>query len=307
MPESSVAVIMPAYNCERYIRQSVESILGQTFGDFEFIIVNDGSTDGTADALAEFRDPRLRIVSQSNRGIAGALNAALVVALGRPRPAPLIARMDADDIAESERLARQVGYMRGHKEGKRCVLLGTGVKTICPAGLPFYEKEVPVGHETIARALWSGNSQAVIHPTIMMRTEVVERIGGYSPRYSNAEDLDIYLRLIEHGEVANIPEPLLSYRQHPESTNNTKYHMLVRLLQEIIAEHDPRCPFSDLDRRRLAGWERMPPIDEYRRWGWNALSHGRVDVARTYAARAMRLAPLSPDSWRLLCCTIRGR
>jgi glycosyltransferase involved in cell wall biosynthesis len=299
-----VAVVMPAYNAERYVGAAVESILGQTLGDFTFIIVNDGSKDGTADVLASFRDPRLKVLSQANSGICSALNAGLAAArAGGLKPADLIARMDADDISEPERLARQVEYMQKHQE---CVLLGTGVNMLCPAGLAIYRKFVPEDHETIARALWSGDSQSVIHPTVVMRSGPLEEIGGYQPKYCLAEDLDLYLRLLRHGRVANLPEPLLGYRQHPGSTNARSYDMQVRLMQQVIAEHDAFCPYQDLDRHLLNGWARLPHAHLYRRWAWNALKQRRLDIARQYAARCIRLEPFSKENWRLAYCTLRG-
>jgi hypothetical protein len=296
-----VSVLMPVHNAERYIAAAIDSILQQTFTDFELIIVDDGSTDSTPEVIARCRDPRIKSLRQRNTGISGALNAGLRAASSS---AELLARMDADDIAFSERLERQVAFMRELPEH---VVLGTWVWMLCPAGLPIYEKQNPADHEEIARRLWSGDSQAIIHPAAMMRKEAVLRIGGYRERYSAVEDLDLYLRLLAHGRFANIAAPLLGYRQHPASTNARKYHLQVRLMQELVAELDPQCPYRDLDRSLLNGWRIEPPWRNCRRWGWNALKRGEVALARQYAAAALRQAPLSIENWRLLYCAARGR
>src|SRR5436305_9543595 len=116
-----VSVLMPVYNAIRYIGVAVDSVLSQTFSDFEFIIVDDGSTDGSAEILREYagRDPRIRLISRPNTGLGFALNEALAVAR-----APFIARMDADDECLPERFEKQIQYLRNHPE---CVLLGSRV------------------------------------------------------------------------------------------------------------------------------------------------------------------------------------
>jgi glycosyltransferase involved in cell wall biosynthesis len=297
MPE--VSVFIPAYNAAPYLAAAVESILQQTFRDLEVIVVDDGSTDGTAQVLEAYDDPRLRVIRQENQGISGASNTGISAARG-----PLVARLDADDVAYPERLERQVAYMREHPD---CVLVGTGVDMLCPAGLVLYEKKVPADHEEIARALWSGDSQAVVHPTMMAQREVVEHIGGYRTQYSTVEDFDLYLRLLPLGRFANLPVALVGYRQHPASTNATRYEEQLAKMRRIVAELGSCCPYEGLERPLLNGWARSSPSEFYRRCGWNALKLGHYAAARDYARRALRAAPCSMANWRLAYCLMRER
>jgi glycosyltransferase involved in cell wall biosynthesis len=308
-----VSVIMPAFNAERYLAVAIDSMLGQTFEDFEIIVVDDGSTDRTADILAACDDPRVRPIRQENRGIAGALNTGLAAA-----SAPLVARMDSDDLSRAERLERQVAFMRSHDD---CILLGTGVNIVCPAGLVLFERRCPEDHETISRAVWSGDSQALIHPTIMVRTEAIRKAGGYRVEYSDAEDFDLYLRLLPLGRAANLPEVLLDYRQHFQSTNAVRYQGQLESMRRAITELGASCPYAvrgeaengsvhdpaAIDRRLLRGWERPTPAEFYRRCGWNALNKGRAGLAQRYAALALRQAPGSRENWRLAVCLLRDR
>lgn len=298
---SAVSVMIPVYNGERYIRAAVESILNQTFADFELIIVDDGSSDGTASILAGppiSTDSRVRVIRhKTNRGLSCAHNTSLEAAKG-----DLIARMDGDDIAYPDRLEQQVRYMREHPE---CVLLGSAVDVLCPAGLKLFTKHLPCDHETITRRFWSGDSQAVMHPAAMMRREAMQRVGGYREEFASVEDIDLYLRLLPHGCVANLPEPLLGYRQHPESTNSRKYDTQVQLMAEMIAELKSQCPDERLTRTFGRGWPRETRLESLLRWGWNAQKQSRLSVARAYAAEAIRIEPLSTAAWRLVYCIAR--
>jgi glycosyltransferase involved in cell wall biosynthesis len=197
---------MPVYNAQAYVRQATESILNQTFGDFEFIIINDGSTDDSRKILEELarRDARIRLVSRPNTGYTKALNEALGMAR-----APYLARMDADDISLPDRFEKQLEYLRAHPE---CVLVGSRILTIDPFGSPLYEPRHKLVHEAIEAELLAGVGWAIVHPASMMVREVVDALGGYRPEMEPSEDLDLFLRLAEKGKIANLPEVLLHYR-----------------------------------------------------------------------------------------------
>ena len=201
-----LSVCMPVYNAQAYVRQATESILNQTFGDFEFIIINDGSTDDSRKILEELarRDARIRLVSRPNTGYTKALNEALGMAR-----APYLARMDADDISLPDRFEKQLEYLRAHPE---CVLVGSRILTIDPFGSPLYEPRHKLVHEAIEAELLAGVGWAIVHPASMMVREVVDALGGYRPEMEPSEDLDLFLRLAEKGKIANLPEVLLHYR-----------------------------------------------------------------------------------------------
>jgi glycosyltransferase involved in cell wall biosynthesis len=296
-----ISVLMPVYNEERYVAEAVESVLAQTFADFEFIIIDDGSRDRSLAILEGFaaRDPRIRLVSRPNTGIVKALNQGLAMATGE-----LVARMDADDVAMPERLARQRDYLADHPE---CVMVGSRVLVIDPSGLPLTVMSDVLTHEQIVDGFLADRGQLVYHPSVMYRRRVVLDIGAYRDIFDEAEDLDLFLRLAEVGRVVNLEEPLLKYREHLAKSSRAK---VVRLKENI------RRILEDAHRRR--GLEFKAPSDPrevkpflkaevFRTWGWWALTSGNVASARKHAMGCLARTPFDLASWKLLYCAIRGR
>lgn len=197
---------MPVYNGERFLAEAIESILGQTFGAFEFVIIDDGSTDASPTILADYasRDPRIRVVTQANAGIVAALNRGLAECR-----APLVARMDADDVSEPDRLAAQTKVLRGDSD---LVLLGTAIRLVAESGRPGPVVRGPACHDAIAETLQRGN--CIAHPTVIMRRDAVMTAGGYREELRHAEDYDLWSRLAPRHRLANLPHPFLRYRIH---------------------------------------------------------------------------------------------
>ena len=202
-----ISVFMPVYNARRYVGAAVESILAQSYSDFEFIIIDDGSTDGSPVLLQHYarEDSRIRLISRPNRGIAATRNEGIAAAT-----TPLIALLDADDMALPERLARQLAYMQHHPKvvavGSQALLIDADGSPICHWSGTRYS------HEDIDRELMAGG-WPIVNSTHMMRTEAVRAVGGYR-NYQTSEDHDLYLRLGEIGRLANLPETLVQYRVH---------------------------------------------------------------------------------------------
>jgi glycosyltransferase involved in cell wall biosynthesis len=297
-----LSVCMPVYNAEQYVRQAAESILAQTFGDFEFIIIDDGSTDGSKEILEELaaRDPRIRLVCRPNTGYTVALNEALGLAR-----APYVARMDADDIAMPSRFEKQIAYLRAHPE---CVLVGSRILTIDPFGSPLYEPHHKLVHEEIEKQLLNGVGWAIVHPVSMMVRSHLMAVGGYRVEMEPAEDLDLFLRLAERGKIANLPEVLLHYRQHIKSVNHTRYEEQNRATRVIVSEAYARRGIT-LARDWKPPPERqiLPMHKEVDMWAWVALRKGNLPAARKHAFTLIRIAPFSAKTWRLMYCVIRGR
>ncbi len=297
----AVSVCMPVYNGQAYLREAVVSILSQSFGDFEFIIVDDGSTDRTPAILRDFaaQDRRVRVISRPNTGIAGALNDAIAAARGE-----FVARMDADDVAQPRRFEKQIEFLRAHPE---VVVLGSRVLLIDPYGTPLYESNHQLTHEEIEKTMLQGIGWAVVHPTAMMRTAAVRSAGGYRAEFVPSEDLDLFLRLAQAGRIANLPEVLLHYRQHRNSANHTRSNEQDRtkraILTQAYAQRGMSLPADWKPPRRQV----MPLEREIDMWGWKALRHGNIAAARRHALSAVRLAPFSATSWRLMFCALRGR
>jgi glycosyltransferase involved in cell wall biosynthesis len=214
MQTPTVAVVMPVRNGFPYLPQAVDSILGQTFGDFEFLIVDDGSTDETTDYLRSFQDKRVRIIrNEQSCGVARSLNLAIA-----QTSAELIARQDADDISEPSRFARQLEYLAAHPE---CVAMGTQGIKINEAGEQIAPHFFPVSSEDVLEVLrWK--TCPLIHGSVLMRRQVMQSIGGYRARV-RTEDYDLWLRLSLLGKVVNHPETLYRYRVHATQLTTMYY------------------------------------------------------------------------------------
>jgi glycosyltransferase involved in cell wall biosynthesis len=301
MGEPLISVLFPVYNGEKYLAQAVDSILAQTLADFELIIIDDGSTDGSLARLKLYeRDPRVRLISRPNTGITGALNEMIGLSRGR-----YLARMDSDDAAAPERFAKQVEYLNAHPE---CVIVGSRVMIMDPYGSPVSPTGQKLTHEEIdAELLTSGGGWAMVHPSVMMRKEAVARVGGYRSQWRHCEDHDLYLRLAEVGKVANLPEPLLWYRRHYGSINFNKASEQAAQKEALLREAYERRGLPMPNNWKQESWAPPPAEEQARLWGWAALKIGNLMVARRHAFNALVKAPQSVQSWRLLYCAIRGR
>ena len=226
----SVSVVMTVYNTELYLANSIHSILGQTFTDWELICVDDGSTDGSLEILRRYEraDGRVRVVTRPNTGVTRARNDGIALARGR-----YIAVMNSDDIALPERLCRQVDYMKTHPE---CVGLGAAVKIVGPDMKPIYDEPKALDHETIDCQTMAGAGAAIHEPVAMFRAEAVRQLGGYRDEIFALEDMDMYLRLAEIGLLANLPDILLLYRLRLGSINRTQRALQAQYQSKILRD-----------------------------------------------------------------------
>lgn len=198
-----ISVVMPVYNAEKYLREAMDSILAQTLGDFEFIIIDDGSTDASAEIVRSYSDARIRFYqNERNMGVAATLNRGLDLATGE-----YIARMDADDISLPERFAKQAAYLDAHPE---CAALGCDME-LFGAQIGTFAHAHTAGQLKVDLLFAS----ALGHPTVMMRSTVVGREGlHYDEAYNGIEDYELWVRVAEKYDLGNLPEILLRYRMH---------------------------------------------------------------------------------------------
>lgn len=214
MNAPTVSVVMSVFNATPFLREAIESILAQTFDDFEFIVINDGSTDRSTATLDYYqqRDSRVRIYHQENRGLIASLNRGCRLAKGL-----YIARMDADDVAMPNRLRHQVERMR---ENAALGLLGGAAEWINAAGRSLGIHRYPGTDQAIRSALKQGSPFA--HSSILMRREAFISTGGYRPAVIHAEDYDLWLRIAERFETANLQAVMVKYRIHPGQISEQK-------------------------------------------------------------------------------------
>ena len=205
-----VSVIMSVYNEEHYVAGAIDSILGQTFGDFEFVIIDDGSVDRTPAILRGYQDPRLRIHHQTNQGQSVALNRGIRSASGS-----YIARMDADDVALPYRLEKEVAFLDTHPE---IGLVGTWcVKVDSRTGQERLQS-LPEKDAAIRRFMTIDNP--FIHSSVMIRRRVLDSVGLYDEGLI-WQDYELWVRIARYHQMANISEPLIIRRKHPESITGT--------------------------------------------------------------------------------------
>lgn len=222
-----ISVIMPAYNAEKFIKQAIDSILNQTFKDFEFLIINDGSVDNTKMIIEDYVkcDARVKLINQErNQGIVAALNVGLKQALGK-----YIARMDSDDIARPDRFALQVNFLEKHPE---MAIVGGGY---APFSTDSKRSDIfhVAGSLEIAWRFLS-NTQ-FCHPTVMFRKELINDCGLYPPQ--EAEDYAYFSRIIKKYRGANLRRVLIDYREHPKSRSFASKKEISQSVMNVFREN----------------------------------------------------------------------
>ena len=294
-----ISVLMTAYNAQRFIEETIRSVQAQTVGDFEFVIVNDGSSDRTPEILDRVakQDGRIRVIHQENAGIPKAANKGLAVCR-----ADFVARIDADDLAKPTRFAQQLPYIQQHN----LVALGTWHDLIDEHGRFLRIQPTPVDDESIQRGALQGHG-TICNPTSIIRRDAMLRVDGYSEDLSSAEDLDMWLKLGEIGRLGNLPVSMTQYRLHSGSISERQCE-LQRALAKMACERAWK-------RRGISGsfeagemWR--PGEDRGSKhhfaieYGWWAFNSGEVSTARAYAQRAMRLKPWDPMGWKLMAASL---
>lgn len=294
-PVPQVSVLMSVYNGELYLAEAIESVLAQSLSDFEFLIHDDGSTDGSWAILQDFaaRDARIRLSQGANVGVAAAVNGLL-----KRARAELIARMDADDICMPDRFALQVAQLRAMPD---LDVLGSAYFLMDEKKRPIMPIKMLQSHEEIDQNNLRG-SVSIHQPTVMFRRSSILAVGGYDPSFRSAQDVDLWLRVAEHGKLANMTEIGLKYRMHSgsiSSARRTEQAANVRRACDAAkARRGVEAPF-DYKPWRM-GEDRASKIEFYRRYAWQAWGNGFRDTWRHYALMALRMDPFAPESWNLL-------
>ena len=225
-----VSIVMAVYNGKKYLREAIDSILGQSFQDFEFIIVDDASVDGSVDVIKGYQDPRIKlIINEENMRLPRSLNRGMSYASGE-----YIARMDADDISMPDRIEKQVLFMDAHPD----VAASSGnYIVIDETGKQHYLEKVRRGKQLERYVLLPS---PLVHPAATFRRSLLNEGYWYDEKYSSSQDYDLWLRIHEKYSLDNISETLLQYRIHGSSTSLTKREQQLQNACEIFNKFSPR-------------------------------------------------------------------
>lgn len=211
-----ISVILPVYNCEKFVSEAVQSVLNQTFTDFELLIIDDCSTDATVSIIQSFSDDRINLIcKEKNSGYTDSLNYAISIAKGK-----YIARMDGDDVCLPTRFQKQIEAMNANEE---VILCGTAIQIIDSDKILKH----PINHDDIKVKLCFSN--AFFHPTVMFRKDVFANL-HYNKEFEPAEDYDLWTQLVFKGKVMNIDEVLLKYRVHQNQISNYKNEIQINAM-----------------------------------------------------------------------------
>jgi glycosyltransferase involved in cell wall biosynthesis len=290
-----VSVVMAVYNTERFLAQAIDSILKQSFQDFELMIVDDGSTDRSLKIAQQYaaKDDRIQLITQPNQGIPKTRNVLLQAA-----KAELIAVMDSDDVAFPDRLKQQVEFLQRHPE---IVCVGSFQDWIDEAGRLLFNHTEPESNDAIQPLLLGGRT-CISNPSAMMRRQALVQIGGYDESLPQVEDLDVFLKLGEIGQLANLPETLLQYRQHLRSISAANQMREIDLRRQVceaawrrrgitgqLLETSPNRPYDRSSRHAYL-----------MQYGWRFFLDRQRMAAVIYGWRAVSTLPLKLEGWKLL-------
>ncbi|RJP20551.1 MAG: glycosyltransferase [Candidatus Abyssobacteria bacterium SURF_5] len=304
----TVSVVMGVYNGARFLREAIHSVLDQTFGDFEFIIIDDGSTDETAEILHGFSDPRVRILThEKNEGLTRSLIRGCSEARGK-----YVARMDADDISHLDRFSMQVEFL---EENPEYTVAGTQFHFIDAFGRKRQVSSMPRLEEEVREAIERAHSP-VAHGSAMFVRERILGCGGYREMFRYAQDFDLWLRVLERYRITNLPEILYGLRFHGLSATRRHYYLQCRFVEmarrfaKMRAENglDPLMR-GDIEsvRAEIESWKPEGFIQASRMRSETALRLAEVwvdwvrlsDIFRLWVLAAIN-DPANKDVWKFL-------
>jgi hypothetical protein len=305
MNEPLVSVVMVVCNVDLFLVESIESILGQTLREFEFIIVDYGSTDKSKAIAVRYaaKDSRIRFHEIPNCVLPAARNAGCFLAQGQ-----YIAIMDADDISLPERLSRQVEYMQRHPQ---VALLGAAVQWIDSVGRPFHTHRHPTDGRELKVELLTHN--VFWHPTTVMRKEAFAAVGGYRHAFVCSHDYDLALRIADKYDVANLDDVVLRYRVHPIQLTSDKnlQQSLCKLAAQASeaarskGQPDPLDSIGEITPSVLATMgvselvQRNSVVSDGRVWVRNTIAAGDYAAALSAARRITQLDLRHVDPWQV--------
>jgi glycosyltransferase involved in cell wall biosynthesis len=298
---------MSVYNSDKYLDESIQSVLGQSYSNFEFILVNDGSSDSSVSIINRYasKDSRIKVISRENRGLIVSLNEAIGVASGK-----YVARMDADDISERTRFSKQLAVMEADAEivvcGTSFVEFGTNVRP----------KTYVLDSHRFQPYVELMFGPPVVHPSTMLRTAVLKRFPQpYLRAFIHAEDYELWTRLIKLGKIINLAEPLVQLRYRDDSVTRVadldpfgaRFEIISSIQQAYLSSYGIRCDETQRklhyllsDHRKAALYPGLSINDmrEYAQWLLEKLTYlhdvnlqyAREEVMRRYGKLIVSLS-----------------
>lgn len=267
-----VTVLIPVFNGQSDLPETLDSVLQQTYSDWEIVAIDDGSTDSSYEILTEYgeRDRRIHAFAQGNAGITNALNAGIPHVQGE-----YVARLDCGDLCTPERFETQVTYLDKHLD---VVAVGSYAGRFTSQGWPVDVYRPPVKHDDIDQRHIQGAGGGLAHVTAMIRSKILRKVGGYDSDFKYAQDTDLWLRLAEAGRLANIPHVLTHYCVTTRSISSEHRAEQIAFSQEAVRRAR--------ERRGLAPLGEMPPpwipssaTDLFAKWGRSAFENGNYRTA----------------------------
>ena len=219
----NISILLPVFNCGLYVKSAIQSIINNSFENYEIIVINDGSTDNTLDIINQFNNPRIKIYNKENSGLVETLNYGL-----KKCNYPIIMRMDGDDIIHHKKIETQLNYFSRNES----ILVGTQGFTIDLNENKTGKINLPLTHDKIIKSLLKLSS-GLIHPSIMFYKDALLKIGGYNQNFKHAEDYEMYLRLSKIGKISNIEDKLFYLRKH--DTNVSSVYAEDQIKNSIIS------------------------------------------------------------------------
>ena len=225
-----ISILLPVFNGERYIKESIISILNSSYKIFELNIINDGSTDNTDQIIKSFSDPRIKYLTKTNSGLIETLNYGI-----KKCNYPVIMRMDADDIILPNKIENQLSYFKKSDS----ILTGTNGYLINSEGNKMRPINLPTEHNDIIKSMLKMSS-SFIHPSVMYYKDAVLKVGGYDSNFKHAEDFDLFLSLSKIGKVSNMSERLIYLRKHENNVSllNAEEQIRNTIISKDIYKHN---------------------------------------------------------------------
>lgn len=292
----AITVLMPAYNAEKYIGEAIDSVLQQTFGDFELVIVNDGSTDGTEQVIRAYQDERIVLINQLNSGVAAALNTGLNYAR-----APYIARFDADDVCYPQRLEKQYNFLQHNPE---YILAGSNADYILENNeFLFHFKCIAHKHEDIMQKLYF--YCPFVHSSVMYKKQNVCDVGGYPADAHNFEDYLLWTSIAMQGKLYNLPEPLIKIRLNSTSVTMDERWRGKRFRQ-LKRQAVLRGAINEEEGAELLAIIQMQDVPKIKQASYHALcgkkflaDNYQPQKARQHVKKAITIFPFRLDNYLL--------